>query len=160
MSAEVTVTLPDGKKKAYPHGTTVLGVAESIGSGLARAALAGKVDGRTVDLGQAIEADSDVSILTFRDDDGKAVYWHSTAHVMAQAVQDLFPDAKVTIGPPIESGFYYDFDVPEPFTPEDLVRIEKRMGEELRFQLARGGSRARRFEDSDAPAISQVPEKS
>ena len=85
MSAEVTVTLPDGTKKAHPHGTTVLGVAESIGSGLARAALAGKVDGRTVDLGQAIESDSDVSILTFRDDDGKAVYWHSTAHVARTA---------------------------------------------------------------------------
>ena len=126
---EITVTLPDGSKKAYEAGTTVQQVAESIGSGLARAALAGKVAGRTVDLSHVIEDDADVSILTFRDDDGKEVYWHSTAHVMAQAVQDLFPEAKVSIGPPIESGFYYDFDVPEPFTPEDLTKIEKRMGE-------------------------------
>jgi len=129
MSSEITVTLPDGTQKQYPSGVTVFDVAESIGSGLARAALAGKVDGTTVDLNHKIEADADVSILTFRDDDGKEVYWHSTAHVMAQAVQDLFPDAKVTIGPPIEGGFYYDFDVDQPFTPEDLEKIEKRMGE-------------------------------
>ncbi|HAA77275.1 TPA: threonine--tRNA ligase, partial [Candidatus Latescibacteria bacterium] len=127
--ADIIVTLPDGTQKPYASGTTVLEVAESIGSGLARAALAGQVDRTTVDLNHRIEADANVSILTFREDDGKEVYWHSTAHVMAQAVQDLFPDAKVTIGPPIEGGFYYDFDVDQPFTPEDLEKIEKRMGE-------------------------------
>jgi threonyl-tRNA synthetase len=126
---DITVTLPDGTEKVYQAGTTVQQVADSIGSGLARAALAGKVDERVVDLNHAIEKDSNVSILTFRDDGGKEVYWHSTAHVMAQAVQDLFPEARVTIGPPIEGGFYYDFDVPEPFTPDDLTKIEKRMGE-------------------------------
>ncbi len=126
---EITVTLPDGSEKAYEAGTTIQQVAESIGEGLARAALAGKVDNRVVDLSHALDENADVSILTFRDDGGKEVYWHSTAHVMAQAVQDLFPDAKVTIGPPIDSGFYYDFDVPEPFTPDDLERIEGRMAE-------------------------------
>lgn len=126
---QITVTLPDGSEKVYEAGATVQQVAESIGSGLARAALAGRVDDRVVDLNHAIDEDSNVSILTFRDDDGKEVYWHSTAHVMAQAVQDLFPEAKVTIGPPIESGFYYDFDVPEPFTPDDLEKIEGRMAQ-------------------------------
>ena len=126
---EITVTLPDGSEKVYEAGATVQQVAESIGSGLARAALAGRVDDRVVDLNHAIDEDSNVSILTFRDDDGKEVYWHSTAHVMAQAVQDLFPEAKVTIGPPIESGFYYDFDVPEPFTPDDLEKIEGRIAQ-------------------------------
>ena len=130
MSSEnITVTLPDGTQKSYSSGTTVLEVAESIGAGLARAALAGKVDGRSVDLSHRIEADSDLAILTFRDEAGKEVYWHSTAHVMAQAVQDLFPDVKVTIGPPIEGGFYYDFDVDNPFTPEDLDKIHARMAE-------------------------------
>ncbi len=107
----------------------MLEVAESIGSGLARAALAGKVNGNAVDLCHRIEADAELAILTFRDDEGKQVYWHSTAHVMAQAVQDLFPSAKVTIGPSIEGGFYYDFDVDEPFTPEDLEKIQVRMAE-------------------------------
>ena len=86
--ADIIVTLPDGTQKPYASGTTVLEVAESIGSGLARAALAGQVDRTTVDLNHRSEADANVSILTFREDDGKEVYWHSTAHVMAQAVQD------------------------------------------------------------------------
>ena len=128
-SEDITVTLPDGTQKPYSSGTTVLEVAESIGAGLARAALAGKVDGRTVDLSHRIDADTDLAILTFRDEAGKEVYWHSTAHVMAQAVQDLFPDVKVTIGPPIEGGFYYDFDIDRPFTPEDLEKIQTRMAE-------------------------------
>ena len=128
-NGNVTVTLPDGSKQVYPAGTTVLQVSESIGAGLARASLAGKVDGQPVDLSYTLQADADVELLTFSSDEGKEVYWHSTAHVMAQAVQDLFADAKVTIGPPIENGFYYDFDVERPFTPQELERIEVRMGE-------------------------------
>ncbi len=123
----ITITLPDGSTKEIERSTTVLQVAESIGAGLARAALAGRVDGRAVDLSYPITSDAAVEILTFSDDGGKEVYWHSTAHVMAQAVQDLFPDAKVTIGPPIENGFYYDFDVDRPFTPDELKKIEARM---------------------------------
>lgn len=123
----ITITLPDGSTKKIGRGATVLQVAESIGSGLARAALAGRVDGRTVDLSYPVASDAEVEILTFADDGGKEVYWHSTAHVMAQAVQDLFPTAKVTIGPPIENGFYYDFDVDQPFTPDELEKIEARM---------------------------------
>ena len=123
----ITITLPDGSTKEIERGTTVLQVAESIGAGLARAALAGRVDGQAVDLSYPVASDAAVEILTFSDDDGKEVYWHSTAHVMAQAVQDLFPTAKVTIGPPIENGFYYDFDVDRPFTPDELKKIEARM---------------------------------
>ncbi len=123
----ITIALPDGSTKEIERGTTVLQVAESIGAGLARAALAGRVDGRAVDLSYPVASDAAVEILTFSNDGGKEVYWHSTAHVMAQAVQDLFPDAKVTIGPPIENGFYYDFDVDRPFTPDELKKIEARM---------------------------------
>jgi threonyl-tRNA synthetase len=123
----ITITLPDGSTKEVEAGTTVLQFAESIGVGLARAALAGKVNGQSVDLNYAICEDAELAILTFSSDDGKEVYWHSTAHVLAQAVQNLFPDAKVTIGPPIESGFYYDFDIERPFTPEELEKIEVRM---------------------------------
>ncbi|MFT5366893.1 MAG: threonyl-tRNA synthetase [Candidatus Latescibacterota bacterium] len=123
----IKITLPDGSSKEVEAGTTVLQVAESIGVGLARAALAGKVNGKPVDLNYALSEDADLAILTFSSDDGKEVYWHSTAHVLAQAVQDLFPDAKVTIGPPIENGFYYDFDIERPFTPEELEKIEGRM---------------------------------
>ncbi|MBT4137496.1 MAG: threonine--tRNA ligase [Candidatus Latescibacteria bacterium] len=123
----IKITLPDGSIKEVDVGTTVLQVAESIGVGLARAALAGKVGGTPVDLNYAIQEDSNLEILTFSSDDGKEVYWHSTAHILAQAVQDLFPDAKVTIGPPIENGFYYDFDIERPFTPDELEKIEVRM---------------------------------
>ena len=91
----ITITLPDGAKKEVDRGTTVLQIAESIGAGLARAALAGRADGQAVDLSYGIDADADLEILTFSNDGGKEVYWHSTAHVMAQAVQDLFPEAKV-----------------------------------------------------------------
>ncbi|MDA0712111.1 MAG: TGS domain-containing protein, partial [bacterium] len=123
----IKITLPDGSVKEAESGATVLQIAASIGVGLARAALAGQVDGKSVDLDYAMEADASLSILTFSSPAGKEVYWHSTAHMLAQAVQDLFPDARVTIGPPIENGFYYDFDVERPFTPQELEKIEGRM---------------------------------
>ncbi len=127
----ITVTLPDGSKKEYEKGVTLEHIAADIGPRLLKDAIAGKVDGKMVDLNSRIESDSEVEILTFSDDEGKQVYWHSTSHIMAQAVVQLFPEAKVTIGPPIEDGFYYDFDVPEPFTPQDLEKIEDRMGQIL-----------------------------
>jgi threonyl-tRNA synthetase len=129
------ITLPDGSVKSYPGPVTVAEVAQSIGAGLARAALAGKVDGRLVDTGFRIEGDVRLAIVTDRDPEGLEVLRHSTAHLLAQAVKELFPEAQVTIGPVIENGFYYDFSYKRPFTPEDLAAIEKRMTEIARRDL-------------------------
>src|SRR5690349_24127013 len=123
------IRLPDGSQKSYPGPVTVAEVAQSIGAGLARAALAGRVDGKLVDLGFRIDSDADVAIVTDRDPEANDLLRHSTAHLLAHAVKELFPDAEVTIGPVIENGFYYDFAYKRPFTPEDLAAIEKRMHE-------------------------------
>jgi threonyl-tRNA synthetase len=123
------ITLPDGSQRSYERAVSVAEVAASIGSGLARAALAGRVDGKLVDTSFVIERDAAVSIVTDRDPEGLEVIRHSTAHLLAQAVKQLFPEAQVTIGPVIEDGFYYDFAYQRPFTPEDLGRIEARMKE-------------------------------
>jgi threonyl-tRNA synthetase len=124
-----SIRLPDGAIKQFPQPVTVAEVAAAISPGLAKAALAGKVDGRLVDTSHRIERDSDVVILTARDAEGLEVLRHSTAHLLAYAVKELFPKAQVTIGPVIENGFYYDFSHERPFTPEDLVAIEKKMAE-------------------------------
>ncbi|MDH3320382.1 MAG: threonine--tRNA ligase [Betaproteobacteria bacterium] len=123
------ITLPDGSVKSFPGPVTVAEVAQSIGAGLARAALAGKVDGRLVDTSHRIERDAALAIVTERDAEGLEILRHSTAHLLAQAVKELYPEAQVTIGPVIENGFYYDFAYKRPFTPEDLAAIEKRMAE-------------------------------
>ncbi|HTP95849.1 MAG TPA: threonine--tRNA ligase [Burkholderiales bacterium] len=123
------IRLPDGSEKRFDAPVTVAEVAQSIGPGLARAALAGRVDGKLVDLSQRVDADADVAIVTARDKDGVDILRHSSAHLLAHAVKELYPDAQVTIGPVIENGFYYDFAYKRPFTPEDLAAIEKRMGE-------------------------------
>lgn len=123
------VKLPDGSIRSFPAPVTVTEVAASIGAGLARAALAGRVDGLLVDTSFSIERDVDLAIVTDKDPDGLEVIRHSTAHLLAYAVKELFPEAQVTIGPVIENGFYYDFAYKRPFTPEDLVAIEKRMAE-------------------------------
>ena len=123
----IQITLPDGSKRDYPGPVTVAEVAASIGSGLAKAALAGKVDGKVVDTSYLLDKDSALSIVTAKDADGLEVIRHSTAHLLAYAVKDLFPDAQVTIGPVIENGFFYDFSYKRPFTLEDLAAIEKRM---------------------------------
>jgi len=125
----IQVTLPDGSQRQYPGPVTVAEVAASIGAGLAKAALAGKVDGKVVDTNYVIERDAPISIVTAKDSDGLEVIRHSTAHLLAYAVKELFPDAQVTIGPVIEHGFYYDFSYKRPFTPDDLTAIEKRMAE-------------------------------
>jgi threonyl-tRNA synthetase len=122
------ITLPDGSRREYPQPLTVAEVAASIGAGLAKAALAGRVDGKLVDTSQRVEADASLAIVTDKDADGLEVIRHSTAHLLAYAVKELFPDAQVTIGPVIDNGFYYDFAC-KPFTPEDLAAIEKRMAE-------------------------------
>ena len=121
------ITLPDGSQREFPGPVTVAEVAASIGAGLAKAALAGKVDGRLVDTSYRMEKDSALAIVTAKDADGLEVIRHSTAHLLAYAVKELFPEAQVTIGPVIEHGFYYDFSYSRPFTPEDLEAIEKRM---------------------------------
>ncbi|MBK6386257.1 MAG: threonine--tRNA ligase [Rhodoferax sp.] len=125
----IQITLPDGSKRDFPGPVTVAEVAASIGSGLAKASLAGKVDGKVVDTSYSMTADSTLSIITSKDADGLEVIRHSTAHLLAYAVKELFPDAQVTIGPVIEHGFFYDFSYKRPFTPEDLVTIEKKMVE-------------------------------
>jgi threonyl-tRNA synthetase len=123
------VRLPDGSERRFDAPLTAGELAASIGAGLARAALAAKVDGKLVDLSHVIDRDSEVSIVTDKDADGLNVLRHSTAHLLAHAVKELFPKAQVTIGPVIEDGFYYDFSFERPFTPEDLAAIEKRMSE-------------------------------
>ena len=125
----IQITLPDGSKRDYPGPVTVAEVAASIGAGLAKAALAGKVDGKVVDTAFVIEKNSPLAIITAKDADGLEVIRHSTAHLLAYAVKELFPDAQVTIGPVIEHGFFYDFSYKRPFTLEDLSAIEKKMTE-------------------------------
>ena len=123
------IRLPDGAIRHFDHPVSVADIAASIGPGLAKAALAGRVDSRLVDTSHVVSADADVAIVTDRDADGLDVIRHSTAHLLAWAVKELFPQAQVTIGPVIEDGFYYDFSLERPFTPEDLAAIEARMHE-------------------------------
>jgi len=129
------IRLPDGSQKSFPGPVTAAEVASSIGAGLARAALAAKVNGMLVDLSTRIENDADLAIVTPKSPEGLDILRHSTSHLMAQAVQELFPGAQVTIGPVIENGFYYDFSYKRPFTPEDLGAIEKKMAELVKADL-------------------------
>ena len=131
-----TITLPDGSQKQFDSPVSVHQVAESIGKSLAKAALAGRVNDILVDTSHTITEDSTLAIITVKDDEGLEVIRHSCAHLMAQAVQSIFPSAQVTIGPVIEDGFFYDFAYERPFTPEDLERIEKKMTELSRQNLA------------------------
>ncbi|WP_319237766.1 threonine--tRNA ligase [uncultured Propionivibrio sp.] len=123
------ITLPDGSQREYAQSVTIAEIAQSIGTGLAKAALAGKVDGKLVDTSHRIDTDTNVAIITDKSEEGLDIIRHSTAHLLAYAVKELFPDAQVTIGPVVENGFYYDFAYKRPFTPEDLLAIEKRMAE-------------------------------
>jgi threonyl-tRNA synthetase len=143
--SQITVTLPDNSTRSYDGGVTPQEIAESIGSRLAQDAIAAQVNGQSVDLNVPIEADAEVAIVTGDSPDGHEVLLHSTAHLMAHAVKELFPEAKVTIGPAIENRFYYDFDIDGTFSDEDLVKIEKKMGElaandhvVTRMELTRG----------------------
>ena len=123
----LTITLPDGSQRQFDNAVTVQDVAASIGAGLAKAALAGKVDGKLVDTSFRIEHDAKLEIVTEKSPDALEIIRHSTAHLLAQATQRLFPDTQVTIGPVVENGFYYDFARKTPFTPEDLEKIEAEM---------------------------------
>jgi threonyl-tRNA synthetase len=163
-----TVTLPDGSQRSFDHPVSVHDVAADIGPGLAKAALAGKVDDKMVDTSHVIQQDARLSIITDRDEEGVEVIRHSTAHLLAQAVKELFPEAQVTIGPVIENGFYYDFAYKRTFTPEDLEKIEKKMGELAKqdFPVSRkvmGRDEAIDFfrdmgEDYKAEIISDIPQ--
>ena len=130
------ITLPDGSQRQFDHPVSVLDVANDIGPGLAKATLGGKVDGHLVDASFLIENDSELAIITERDEEGLEIIRHSTAHLLAQATQQLFPDAQVTIGPVIEDGFYYDFAYEKGFNPDDLTAIEKRMQELVKQDIA------------------------
>src|ERR1041384_1621692 len=127
MPADISITLPDGSAKPLPAGSSAADLARAIGPGLAD--LAARVNGDVRDLSRPLPDGAQVSILTDKDPQALEVLRHSSAHVLATAVRQLFPEAKIGFGPPIEDGFYYDFEVPRPFTPEDLEAIEKRMGE-------------------------------
>ena len=131
----VSITLPDGSKREFENAPSVLDIAKNISVSLAKSALAGRVDGRLVDLSHVVDKDAEVAIVTGRDPEGLELIRHSTAHLMAQAVKELFPSAQVTIGPAIENGFYYDFSFERPFTPEDLKKIEARMDEIVKRDL-------------------------
>ncbi|NMA86821.1 MAG: threonine--tRNA ligase [Tissierellia bacterium] len=123
----IKITLPDNSIREYPKGITVLEVAKDISEGLARVALGAVVNKRTMGMQETIEEDSDFRIVKFEDKEGKEIFWHTSAHIMAHAVMNLFPDVKFAIGPPIDDGFYYDFDTEHRFTPEDLEKIEEEM---------------------------------
>jgi threonyl-tRNA synthetase len=123
----LVITLPDGSQRTYESSLSVLEVAQSIGAGLAKATLAGKVNGQLVDASTRIESDATLQLITAKDEEGLDVIRHSTAHLLAQAVKQLFPSAQVTIGPVIENGFYYDFAYERAFTPDDLTAIEAKM---------------------------------
>lgn len=125
----ISITLPDGSQRQFDHPVSIHDIAFDIGAGLARAALAGKVNGKLVDTSFVIDSDADVAIVTERDEEGLDIIRHSTSHLMAQAVKQLYPEAQVTIGPVIDDGFYYDFSYPQGFTPDDLEKIQQRMEE-------------------------------
>ncbi len=151
----ITITLPDGAKKEFESGVTALDVAKSISEGLARNVLAAEVNGVVVDAFKPIDADASLKLLTWTNDEGKSTFWHSSAHLMAEAIQELFPDTKFAIGPPIERGFYYDIDLGDTkITEEDLLKIEKLMKEK-----ASKKSRFERKSVSKADAITYFTEK-
>ena len=126
---QITITLPDGSARTHARGVTGADIAADIGPGLAKAALAVKVDGEIRDLARPIEDDAELAIITIKDDDALELIRHDAAHVLAEAVQELFPGTQITFGPSTDDGFYYDFHREAPFTPEDFAAIEKRMTE-------------------------------
>jgi threonyl-tRNA synthetase len=150
----IDVILKDGSKKQYPHAITVMDIAKDISRKLAKAAVAAEVDGVTMDLTKQLTENCELSILTFDDTGGEKVFWHTSSHILAQAVKKLFPNAELAIGPAIENGFYYDFDVEAPFTPEDLQAIEVEMAKIINEDLS-----IERFELERDQAIAMMKEK-
>jgi threonyl-tRNA synthetase len=154
MADKITVILPDDSKKQYPAGTVISQILKDFDPKLSKNALAAYLNGQMVDLSHKVEENSEVKAVTFDSDEGKEVFWHSTSHVMAQAVRELFPGVKLAIGPSIEEGFYYDFDPQKPFEPEDLNKIEERMKE-----IVKGNHRFERKELSKSEAEAFFKEK-
>jgi len=151
----INITLPDGSVRQYPKGTTSLQVAQSISEGLARNVLSAKINGEVVDATRAIDADASLQLLTWNDDDGKQTMWHSSAHLMAEALEELYPGSKFAIGPPIENGFYYDIDFGDvTFSLDDVEKVETKM-----LELARKNSTFERKEVSKADAVKYFTEK-
>lgn len=146
----IKVTLKDGVVKEFESGTTVAEVAKSLGSGLYKAACAGCLNGQTVDLRTPLQEDCQLAILTFSDAEGKRAFWHTASHLLAQAIMRLYPDTKFTIGPAVENGFYYDFDVEKPFNQDDLAKIEKEMN-----AIVKSGEDLERF-TLDVPAAKEL----
>lgn len=132
----IKVTLKDGVVKEYESGTTVAEVAKSLGAGLYKSMCACKINGNVCDVRTPLTEDCELAILTFDNVDGKKAFWHTTSHILAQAVKRLYPEAKFAIGPAIDTGFYYDFDVEKPFSPEDLEKITAEMKKSLRKDLS------------------------
>ena len=161
----IKVTLKDGSNMEVEEGISIYEVAKKISERLAKAATSALLNGEVVDLRTALNEDCSLSILTFEDEEGKGAYRHTTSHIMAQAVKKLFPNAKLAIGPSIENGFYYDYDVEKPFSPEDLEAIEKEMDkickEDLSIELAKNemGTEIRRTgaDDGDAARTFERP---
>src|SRR5437762_14052123 len=141
MADSIHVKLPDGSVKEVPKGTTALEVAKSISPRLADAALVAKTNGNLIDLAKPLESDTDLRLVTERDPEALEVYRHSSAHLLAAAVLELFPETKLGHGPATESGFFYDFYRPTPFTPEDLEKIEKKMQELAQQKIGRASCR-------------------
>ncbi|MBC8536582.1 threonine--tRNA ligase [Feifania hominis] len=150
----INITLKDGSVKAFESGVTPLAIAESLSAGLARNVLAAELDGKVCDLLTPIDHDAKLALLTFDDEGGKKTFWHTASHVLAQAVKRLYPAVKLTIGPAIDNGFYYDFDTETPFTPEDLEKLEKEMKKIVDAKLP-----VRRFELPRDEAIALMKEK-
>ena len=145
------VTLKGGTVKEYESGITVAEIAKDLGMGLYKSACAARVDGTVCDLRTALDHDCAVEILTFDDIDGKKAFWHTASHVLAQAVKRLYPEAKLAIGPAIDNGFYYDFDVERPFLPEDLEKLEAEMKKIVKEDLS-----LTRFELPPAEAMEKL----
>lgn len=155
MSNEnIKITFPDGSVKEYPNGTSAMDIARSISKGLAEDAIVAEVNGKLVDLVKPINEDSSVKFYKFGDEEGRKVYWHTTSHIMAQAIEELFPGAKFGVGPPIENGFYYDVDSEHKFTEEDLKKIEDRM-----LDIAKRGLDTKREELKREDAIAYFKSK-
>ena len=152
---EINISFPDGAVRSYPKGSTAMDIAVSISEGLARNVLAAKVNGQVWDASRPIDTDATLQLLTWKDDDGKSTYWHSSAHLMAEAIESLFPGAKFAIGPPIDKGFYYDIDFGDvSFSSEHFDALEKKM-----MELAKQDNAFVRTEVAKDEAIRYFTEK-
>src|ERR1044071_4631674 len=151
----INITFPDGAVRQYEKGTTALDIAKSISEGLARKVLAANINGQVWDAIRPINEDASIKLLTWNDPEGKSTFWHSSAHLMAEAVESLFPNVKFWVGPPVENGFYYDMDLGDrKMTEEDLAALEKKMAE-----LSKQNSEYQRKEISKKDAVNYFKEK-